>query len=276
MISNSPPRLACGPQGHDPAGAPWNRIPIIGRRQRSAGGGGLRHAGAGESEAILLLVARVVPVLSEPGPWRALFRADPVLRSQGLGDRAAADRETIFATLPVMAALFLPVVLGLHDLYRWSRRGSRARCAASLEGAIPQRAVLPDPGGALLRNLVRHRHPLLPRLARSGRDRGSRRVGPPAPPRRARHHRPRADPDVRVDRLDHVAHAALVSTMFGVYFFAGSFVGFIALLSVVDVAMRRPGCSTRSSAPSTCTISESFLFAFTAFWAYIASPSSSS
>ena len=28
--------------------------------------------------------------------------------------------ETIFATLPVMAALFLPVLLGLHDLYEWS------------------------------------------------------------------------------------------------------------------------------------------------------------
>jgi len=31
------------------------------------------------------------------------------------------------------------------------------------------------------------------------------------------------------------------STIFGVYFFAGSFVGFIALLSVVVVAMRRAG-----------------------------------
>ena len=120
--------------------------------------------------------------------------------------------ETVFATLPVMAALFLPVLLGLHDLYSNgpSRRRRRARRAAALEGAVPQRAVLPDPGGALLRNLVLHRHPLLPRLARPGRDGGSRRVGPPAPPRRARHHRPRADPDLRLDRLDHVAHAALV------------------------------------------------------------------
>src|SRR5688500_5617060 len=28
--------------------------------------------------------------------------------------------ETVFATLPVMAILFLPVWLGLHDLYEWS------------------------------------------------------------------------------------------------------------------------------------------------------------
>ena len=32
--------------------------------------------------------------------------------------------ETIFATLPVMAALFLPVLLGLHDLYLWTVPGA--------------------------------------------------------------------------------------------------------------------------------------------------------
>jgi hypothetical protein len=32
--------------------------------------------------------------------------------------------ETIFVTLPVMAALFIPVLLGLHDLYEWSHAGA--------------------------------------------------------------------------------------------------------------------------------------------------------
>src|SRR5688572_7316449 len=32
--------------------------------------------------------------------------------------------ETAFATLPVMAALFLPLPLGLHDLYSWSVPGA--------------------------------------------------------------------------------------------------------------------------------------------------------
>ena len=60
------------------------------------------------------------------------------------------------------------------------------------------------------------------------------------------------------------------STMFGVYFFAGSFVGFIALLSVVAVAMRRAGLlDTVISAEHLHDIGK-FLFAFTAFWAYIA------
>ena len=60
------------------------------------------------------------------------------------------------------------------------------------------------------------------------------------------------------------------STMFGVYFFAGSFVGFIALLSVVAAAMRRAGLlDTVISAEHLHDIGK-LLFAFTAFWAYIA------
>jgi len=58
--------------------------------------------------------------------------------------------------------------------------------------------------------------------------------------------------------------------MFGVYFFSGSFVGFIALLSVVSVAMRRAGLlETVISAEHLHDVGK-FLFAFTAFWAYIA------
>ena len=194
-----------------PPGHPWNRIPVIGAGVRPAGRGGLRDSGGGESEAVLLLVARVVPVLSEPGPRRALLRADPVRDPGRMGDRAATDRGDDLRNAPRDGGPLPPVApRPARSLLVDRSRGSRARCAASLEGAIPQRAVLPDPGGALLRSLVLHRPPLLPRLARSGRDGGSRGVGPPAPPRRARHHRPRADPDLRLDRLDHVAHAALV------------------------------------------------------------------
>jgi hypothetical protein len=59
------------------------------------------------------------------------------------------------------------------------------------------------------------------------------------------------------------------STIFGVYFFAGSFVGFIALLSVVTVAMQRAGLlDTIVSAEHLHDVGK-FLFAFTAFCAYI-------
>jgi hypothetical protein len=60
------------------------------------------------------------------------------------------------------------------------------------------------------------------------------------------------------------------STMFGVYFFAGSWIGFIALLSVVVPAMR--GARLLDTVISVEHMHDigKFLFAFTAFWAYIA------
>ena len=259
MIPDTRSRSAAARAGHDPAGAPVEPHAGHWRRLRPARGGGLRDSRGGESEAVLLLVARVVPVLSEPGPRRALLRADPVRGPGRMGDRAATDRGDDLRNAardggPLPAGVPRPARSLLVD-----RPGrSRARCAASLEGAIPQRAVLPDPGGALLRMLVLHRPPLLPRLARSGRDGGSRGVGPPAPPRRARHHRPRADPDLRLDRLDHVAHAALVLDHLRRLFLRG----FLRRVHRASLGRRGGdargrGCSTRSSAPSTCTISES-------------------
>ena len=181
-------RVALRPeQATIPPGHPWNRIPVIGAVCRPAGDSGLRDSGGSESEAVLLLVARVVPVLSEPGPRRALLRADPVRGPGRMGDRAATDRGDDLRDAPRDGGPLPPgAPRPARSLRMVARRRRRARCAASLEGAIPQRAVLPDPGGALLRNLVLHRPPLLPRLARSGRDGGSRGVGPAAPPRRAR------------------------------------------------------------------------------------------
>ena len=139
-----------------PPGHVWNRIPTHWRRLRALGRGGMRNPGAGESEAILLLVARVVLVLSEPGPRRALFRADPVRGPGRMGDRRATSRGDDLRDAsrdggPLPAGAPRPA----RSLRVGRPRGSRARCAASMEGAIPQRAVFPDPGGALLRKLVR-------------------------------------------------------------------------------------------------------------------------
>jgi hypothetical protein len=60
------------------------------------------------------------------------------------------------------------------------------------------------------------------------------------------------------------------STMFGVYFFAGSFVGFIALLSAVAAAMRSAGLLDTVISPEHLHDVGKLLFAFTVFWTYIA------
>ena len=180
--------------------------------------------------------------------------------------------ETIIATLPVMAVLFVPLLLGLHDLYSWSRPGrSRARCAAPLEGAIPQRAVLPDPGGDLLRDAG----PSSPLLYYRG-SRGQDATGDPAVSARLRR---LAGPAIIVLALTQTFASIdwimsltphWYSTMFGVYFFAGSFVGFIALLSVVAVAMRGAGLLDDVVSAEHLHDIGKLLFAFTVFWAYIA------
>jgi hypothetical protein len=60
------------------------------------------------------------------------------------------------------------------------------------------------------------------------------------------------------------------STMFGVYFFAGSFIGFIALMSVLVPVMRRVGLLDTIVTPEHLHDIGKFLFAFMCFWAYIA------
>ena len=257
-----------------PPGHAWNRLPVDRRRRlRRAGRGGLRDSRGGESEAVLLLVARVVPVLPEPGPRRALLRADPVRGPGRLGDRAATDRR--------------------DDLRDASRdggplpAGAASACTISTRGAVP--------GAAEHDALLRWKAPylnvpffliraalyfggwsfialaLLPRLARSGRDGGSRGVGPPAPARRARHHRPRADPDLRLDRLDHVARrrtgtrpcSASISSR-------APSSGSSRCSRSSRSAMRGAGLlDTVISAEHLHDIGK-LLFAFTAFWAYIA------
>ena len=242
------------------------------RRRRPAGGGGLRDSGAGESEAVLLLVARVVPVLHEPGPRRALLRADPVRGPGRLGGRAATDRgDDLLHDSRDGDPLPAGAVRPARSLRVVPRRRRRARRAASLEGAIPQRAVLPDPGGALLRHLVLHRHRLLPRLARSGRDGRSRGVGPPAQVRRARDHRPGADPDAS-PRSTGSCRSRRTGTRRCSASISSRAPGWGSSRSSRSSCRRCAGrgCWTRSSAAEHLQDIGKFLFAFTAFWAYIA------
>jgi len=59
------------------------------------------------------------------------------------------------------------------------------------------------------------------------------------------------------------------STIFGVYWFAGSFVSFFALLTLIVVALRRAGLMTEIVGLEHFHDLGKLLFAFTVFWAYI-------
>jgi hypothetical protein len=64
--------------------------------------------------------------------------------------------------------------------------------------------------------------------------------------------------------------AAWFSTILGVYFFAGSVVGFVALISLLSMCLQHGGRLTRAITVEHYHDLSKLLFAFTFFWAYIA------
>jgi hypothetical protein len=179
--------------------------------------------------------------------------------------------EMTFATIPVMAALFLPVVLGLHDLYEWSHADAVAN-----DALLRWKAPYLNVPFFLIRAVIYFGCWSFIALLYYRGSRGQDATGDPAVSVRLRRF---AGPAIIVLALT-TAFASVdwimsltphwYSTIFGVYFFAGSFVGFFALLSVVAVAMRRAGLlDTVISAEHLHDIGK-LLFAFMVFWTYIA------
>jgi len=178
--------------------------------------------------------------------------------------------ETTFVTLPVMAVLFVPVLLGMHYLYEWSHAG-----AAEQDALLRWKSPFLNVPFFLIRAAIYFGSWSLIAIVYYRGSRGQDETGDPAVSARLRRF---AGPALIVLALTQTFAAIdwimsltphWYSTMFGVYFFAGSFVGFIALLSVVAVAMRGAGLLDTVISPEHLHDVGKFLFAFTAFWAYI-------
>jgi hypothetical protein len=253
-----------------PPGHAWNRLPVIG--------------------AVIALVGAVICAVMGPGnpkqfyfSWLvsflfflslalgALFFVLIQYATQGgWGIVLRRIGETVFVTLPVMAALFVPVLLGLHDLYEWSHAE-----AVQHDALLQWKSPFLNVPFFLTRAAIYF-------ILWSGiavfyyrGSRGQDVTGDHAVSARLRKF---AGPSLIVLALTQTLASIdwimsltphWYSTMFGVYFFAGSFVGFIALLSVVAVAMRRAGLVGNVINAEHLHDVGKFLFAFTAFWAYI-------
>jgi hypothetical protein len=254
-----------------PPGHSWNRLPVAGAGIAMLGAVLCAVLGFGNPKQFFFswLVSFLFFLSLTVG---ALFFVLIQYASQGgWGIVLRRIGETVFATIPVMAALFLPVVLGLRDLYLWSVPGAADRDAL-LHWKEPYLNV---PFFLIRAALYFGAWSFIAMLYYRG-SRGQDVTGDPLVSARLRR---LAGPSIIVLALT-TSFASIdwimsltphwYSTMFGVYFFAGAFVGFIALLSVVAVAMRRAGLlDTVISAEHLHDIGK-FLFAFTAFWAYIA------
>jgi hypothetical protein len=254
-----------------PPGHLWNRMPVIGVVCALLGAGVCLILGAANPKQFFFswLVSFLFFLSLALGALFFVLIQYAVQGGWGIVLRRIG--ETVFVTLPVMAALFLPVLLGLRDLYSWTVPG-----AAEHDALLQWKAPYLNVPFFLIRAALYFGIWSFIALLYY---RGSRRQDVTGDPGVSARLRRLAGPAIIVLALTQTFAAIdwimsltphWYSTMFGVYFFAGSFVGFIALLSVVAVAMRGAGLlDTVINAEHLHDIGK-FLFAFTAFWAYIA------
>lgn len=258
-------------QASIPPGHPWNRIPMIGGGVAFVGAVLCAILGAGNPKQFFFSWLVSFLFFVSLGIGALFFVLIQYAAQGGWGIVVRRIGETTFATIPVMAALFLPLLLGLHDLYSWSVPG-----AADHDALLRWKSPYLNVPFFLVRAAIFFGIWSFIALAYYRGSRGQDATGDPAVTARLRKF---AGPAMIVLALT-TAFASVdwimsltphwYSTIFGVYFFAGAFVGFIALLSVAAVAMRRAGLlDTIISAEHLHDIGK-LLFAFTAFWAYIA------
>jgi len=254
-----------------PPGHSWNRLPLVGAGCALLGAIVCALLGAGNPKqfffswlvSFLFFLSLAIGALffvliqyAAQGGWSV------VLRRIG---------ETTFATVPVMAALFVPLLFGLHDLYSWSVPG-----AAEHDALLQWKAPFLNVPFFLVRALLYFGIWSFIALLYYRGSRGQDATGDPAVSARLRKV---AGPGIIVMALTSTFASVdwimsltphWYSTMFGVYFFAGSFVGFIALLSIVAAAMRGAGLLDTVITAEHLQDLGKFLFAFMIFWTYIA------
>jgi hypothetical protein len=260
------PEQATIPPGHS-----WNRVPVISAVCALLGALACAMLGASNPKQFFFswLVSFLFFLSLSLG---ALFFVLIQYASQGgWGIVLRRIGETTFAMVPVMAALFLPLLLGLHDLYSWTVPG-----AAERDALLRWKSPYLNVPFFLIRAAV---YFVIWSFIALLYYRGSRGQDVSGDARVSARLRRIAGPSIIVLALTQTFASVdwimsltphWYSTMFGVYFFAGSFVGFIALLSVVAVAMRSAGLLDTVITPEHLHDVGKFLFAFTAFWAYIA------
>ena len=254
-----------------PAGHSWNRLPLIGAVVAVIGLAICAMLGMGNPKQFYFSWL-VSFVFFQSLVLGALFFVIIQYAAQGgWGIVLRRIGETVFAIVPVMAVLFVPVLFGLHDLYEWSHPG-----AAEHDALLQWKSPYLNTQFFLIRMVLFFGIWSFIAFFYYRGSSGQDVTGDPAVTARMRKF---AGPCIIVLALTS-SFAAIdwimsltphwYSTMFGVYFFAGSFVGFIALLSIAAVAMRGAGLLDNVISVEHLHDVGKLLFAFTAFWAYIA------
>jgi hypothetical protein len=254
-----------------PPGHSWNRLPIIGAVAAVLGILACAILGAGDPKQFFFSWLVAFLFFLSLGLGALFFVLTQYAAQAGWGIVLRRIAETTFVTLPVMAVLFLPLLFGLHHLFEWSHAD-----AAEHDALLRWKAPYLNVPFFLIRAAIYFGSWSFMAILYYRGSRGQDVTGDHAVSARLRR---LAGPAIIVFALTQ-SFASVdwimsltphwYSTMFGVYFFAGSFVGFIALLSVVAPAMRGAGLlNTVINAEHLQDVGK-LLFAFTVFWAYIA------
>lgn len=179
--------------------------------------------------------------------------------------------EVAAATLPLFALLFVPVLLGRETLFPWTVPGA-AEADALLRGKSPYLNV----PFFLARAAV---YFVLWTAIAFRWLRGSRAQDESGDLGISLRLRKWSGPAIIALALTQTFAAIdwimsldphWYSTMFGVYYFAGSFVGWFALLAILAVSLRRAGVLRDVLRTDHLHDIGKLVFAFTVFWAYIA------
>ena len=265
-IATLRPEQATIPPGHS-----WNRIPVIAAVIALLGGVACAILGMSNPKQFYFSWLVSFLFFLSLGVGALFFVLIQYAAQAGWGIVVRRVGETIFMTLPVMAALFVPVLLGLHDLYEWTHHE-----AVEHDALLQWKSPYLNVSFFLIRAALYFACWSFIAVLYYRGSRGQDGTGDPKVSARLRR---LAGPSIIVMALtatfasiDWIASLTphWYSTIFGVYFFAGSFVSFFALLSVVVVRMRGAGLlNTVVSAEHLHDLGK-WLFAFTAFWGYIA------
>jgi hypothetical protein len=270
-MSHDVPAVAlAGTEALLPAGHAWRRLPLVGVAFFVAGLAVWALSGRGDPERLFAswLVAFLFFLTIALGCL--YFALIHTVMQGGWGIVVRRVAEDAAATLPLFALLFVPVALGLHALFPWSRPEEVAA-----DAVLHGKAAYLNPAFFHVRAVAyfvvwsavawwfaslsrRQDHSDDPSLAQRMR----RWSGPFLIPIAIAH------TFAAVDWIMSLT-PDWYSTIIGVYSFSGALVGGFAFIAAVAVAMRRAGLLPGVFSAEHFHDLGKLLFAFTVFWAYI-------
>ena len=179
--------------------------------------------------------------------------------------------EQVMNTLPIFLILFLPLLLGFHELYHWSHQEAVAH-----DPLLQQKSAYLNIPFFLIRTAIYFLVWIL--LARSLQKSSLQQDSRHSESLTAKFRRVSA-PGMLLFALTLTfmafdwlmsLDAHWYSTIFGVYVFSGSVLAILAFITLVVMALRRSGILTEQITVEHYHDLGKLLFAFTVFWAYIA------